>query len=52
MTNDTKGDWTIPKVDKFYDLIMWNNPVDYYYGTMVTDENLSSYYIKEHYNFV
>ena len=46
VTNNMKGDMTIPNVDKFYDIIMWNNPVHYYYGIMVTDENLNSHYIK------
>ena len=30
MTNYTEGDWTIPNVDKFYDIIMWSNPAEYY----------------------
>ena len=47
VTNNTKGDWTINDVDRFYDIIMWNNPVDYCYGIMVKGENLSSHYIKK-----
>ena len=44
MTNYTKGDWTIPNVDKFYDIVMWSNPAEYYYGIM-DKINLNSYYI-------
>ena len=34
MTKNTKGDWTIPNVDRFYDEIIWSNPVDYYDSIM------------------
>ena len=30
VTNHTKGDLTILDGDKLYDVIIWNNPVDYY----------------------
>ena len=46
MTNNTKGDLTIPNVDKLYDVIMWNNPVDYYYGIVKESENSNSHYIE------
>ena len=44
--NHTKGDWTINDVDRFYDIIIWSNPVDYYDGIMnKTDLNLSLIHI-------
>ena len=46
MTNNTKGDLTIPKVDLIYEIIMWNNPVNYYYG-IVNNTDLDGHYIKE-----
>ena len=46
MTNNTKVHMTIPNVDKFYEIIMWNNPVNYYYG-IVNKTDLDGYYIKK-----
>ena len=44
MTKNTKGDWTKnTNVDKFYEIIMWNDPVSSY-GIM-DKTNLMSYYI-------
>ena len=45
MTNDTKGNWTIPNVDMTYDIIMWRNPADYYDGTVEEFVKLNSDYI-------
>ena len=45
VTNHTKSDWTINDGNRFYDLIMCNNPINYYYGIMVKDENMNSHYI-------
>ena len=45
MTKNTKGDWTINDGDRFYDLIICNNPINYYYGIMVKDENMNSHYV-------
>ena len=44
VTNHTEGDRTIPNVDKFYDIVMWSNPAEYYYGIM-DKTDLNSYYI-------
>ena len=45
MTNNTKGEWTKnTNVDKFYEIIRWNNPIDYY-GIM-NNTDLKGPYIK------
>ena len=44
VTNHTKGDLSILDGDKLYDVIIWNNPVDYY-GIVENYENLKSRYI-------
>ena len=45
--NNTKGDLTVPNVDKFYDdIVMRSNPVEYYYG-IIDKTDLNSYYIKK-----
>ena len=42
-TKNTKGELTIPNVDKFYDVVMWSSPVEYYYGVVEQIEKLNSY---------
>ena len=42
MTKNTKGELTIPNVDKFYDRAMWSNPEEYYYGVVEQIEKLNS----------
>ena len=44
VTNHTKGDLSILDGDKLHDVIIWNNPVDYY-GIVEKYENLNSRYI-------
>ena len=44
MTKNTKGELTIPNVDRFYDDTIWSNPVDYCDGIM-DKTDLNSYYI-------
>ena len=45
LTNNIKGDWTkITNVDKVYEIIIRNNPIDYY-GIMKNTE-LTGHYIK------
>ena len=45
VTNNTKGDLTIPDVDMICDVIIWNNPIDYY-GIM-DKTSLNGHYIKK-----
>ena len=44
MTKNTKGDWTMTNVDMTYEIIMWNNPVNYY-NDVVNKTDLYVYYI-------
>ena len=44
VTKNTKGDWTINDGDKFYDLIIGSNPVNYCCGIM-DKASLNGHYI-------
>ena len=43
MTKNTKGNWTIPNEDMIYHIIIWSNPVDYYYGIVEEFEMLNGH---------